>query len=115
MPEQDREKIALPAEPVISKTAEGEYTQSFFGEPLVGLDPAELNGTLIVIEGLDFLRRDAESASHGSIGVLSILATVPPSDATVEQRPERTGHALRLLLEGPPLACAARKYAELRA
>src|SRR5712671_1481186 len=32
--------------------------------------------------------------------VLSELAAIPPGDATVEQRPERTGHALRLLLEG---------------
>src|SRR6266536_6183004 len=44
----------------------------------------------------------AEPAAHGSIDVLSELAAVPPGDATVEQRPERTGHALRALLEGGP-------------
>jgi dTMP kinase len=64
MAEQDREKIAVAPvpEPVISKTAEGEYSQSFFGEPLVGLDPAELNGTLIVIEGLDGSGRSTQIA-----------------------------------------------------
>ena len=65
MVEQEREKIAIaptPQEPVIAKVAEGEYSQSFFGEPLVGLDPAELNGTLIVIEGLDGSGRSTQIA-----------------------------------------------------
>src|SRR5258705_14023959 len=56
----------------------------------------------LVVERLKLLRRDAEPAAHGSIGVLSELAAVPPGDATVDQRPERTGHALRALLEGGP-------------
>src|SRR6267143_1580230 len=42
------------------------------------------------------------SRAHGSIGILSELAAVPPGHATVEQRRERTGHALRVLLEGGP-------------
>src|SRR5438874_2558823 len=63
---------------------------------------AEERALRVVIERLEFLRRDAEPAADGSIGVLSELAAVPPGDATVEQRPERTGHALRLLLEGGP-------------
>jgi dTMP kinase len=33
--------------------AEDESSQSFFGEPLVGFDPGEITGTLIVIEGMD--------------------------------------------------------------
>src|SRR5215470_3548883 len=53
----------------------------------------------VVLEGLDLVRRDAEPAAHGSIDVLSELAAVPGGDATVEQRPERAGHALGLLLE----------------
>src|SRR6266567_2898639 len=61
---------------------------------------AEERALRVVVERLDLLRRDAEPAAHGSIGVLSELAAVPPGDATVEQRPERTGHAPRLLLEG---------------
>src|SRR4029077_16941834 len=40
--------------------------------------------------------------AHGSIGVLSKLTIVPCGDTTVEQPPERTGHALRLLLERGP-------------
>ncbi len=63
---------------------------------------AEERALRVVVERLEFLRRDAEPAAHGSIGVLSELAAVPPGDATVEQRPERTGHALRALLEGGP-------------
>src|SRR5258705_696211 len=65
----------------------------------------------VVVERLQLLRRDAEPAAHGSIGVLSELAAVPPGDATVEQRPEGTGHALRLLLEGGP---HRRRGAEVR-
>ena len=53
-------------------------------------------------ERLELLRRDTVPAAHGSIDVLSELAAVPRGDATVEQRPERHGHALRLLLEGGP-------------
>src|SRR6266536_2990174 len=43
----------------------------------------------IVMERLDLLRRDAEPAPPGRIGVLSELAAVPPGDPAVEQRPER--------------------------
>src|SRR5438552_10532087 len=63
---------------------------------------AEERALRVVVERLDLLRRDAEPAAHGSIHVLSELAAVPPGDSTVEQRPERTGHALRALLEGGP-------------
>jgi hypothetical protein len=63
---------------------------------------AEERALRVVVERLELLRRDAEPAAHGSIGVLSELAAVPPGDATVEQPPERTGHALRVLLEGGP-------------
>src|SRR5258705_3581938 len=63
---------------------------------------AEERALRVVVERLELLRRDAEPAAHGSIGVLSELAAVPPGDTTVEQRPERTGHPLRVLLEGGP-------------
>jgi dTMP kinase len=36
-----------------ASAAEEESSQSFFGEPLVGFDPAEITGSLIVIEGMD--------------------------------------------------------------
>jgi len=64
MADQDRDKIPLVTDPAISKAPvpDGEYSQSFFGEPLVGLDPAELNGTLIVIEGLDGSGRSTQIA-----------------------------------------------------
>ena len=51
----------------------------------------------VVVERLELLGRDAVPAAHGSMDVLSELAAVPRGDATVEQRPECTGHALRLL------------------
>lgn len=66
MPDQEKERITLPV-PVVelpSKAGpgEGEYSQSFFGEPLVGLDPGELHGTLIVIEGMDGSGRSTQIA-----------------------------------------------------
>jgi hypothetical protein len=56
----------------------------------------------VVVEGVNFLRRITEPAARGSVSVLSVLAAVPPSDATVEQRSKRAGHTLCLLLEGGP-------------
>src|ERR1700741_225718 len=58
---QDREKVTTPAPadhpeivpgrlPVVS---EDEASKNFFGEPLVGFDPHEITGRLIVIEGMD--------------------------------------------------------------
>jgi dTMP kinase len=52
-----------PAPEVPSKhPAEPESAQCFFGEPLVGLDPTELNGSLIVIEGMDGSGRSTQIA-----------------------------------------------------
>src|ERR1700680_4130346 len=41
--------------PAIKSASEVEEEAShyFFGEPLVGFDPAEITGTLVVIEGMD--------------------------------------------------------------
>jgi dTMP kinase len=56
---QDRERTTAPTDhseivpgrlPVVS---EDEASKQFFGEPLVGFDPHEITGTLIVIEGMD--------------------------------------------------------------
>lgn len=69
MAEQEKEKVAAPsapapAEPAAPKPApsEAEYSQSFFGESLVGLDPTDLNGTLIVMEGMDGSGRSTQIA-----------------------------------------------------
>jgi dTMP kinase len=66
--EKDREKEKLPAAlepaehhgpsiatPAAKTVADLEEAAShyFFGEPLVGFDPAEITGTLVVIEGMD--------------------------------------------------------------
>jgi dTMP kinase len=60
MADQDKDKekitpISTIPEPSASKSqfTDAEDSQYFFGEHLVGLDPSELNGNLIVIEGLD--------------------------------------------------------------
>src|SRR5881296_1627884 len=66
MPDQEKEKAAaaVPAAetpavappPPASKTVvvtEEASSQYFFGEPLVGFDPSEITGSLIVIEGMD--------------------------------------------------------------
>jgi dTMP kinase len=59
MPDQEKEKqaAAVAAEAAAAgkpvPPAEGDPAQFFFGEPLVGFDPSEISGTLVVIEGMD--------------------------------------------------------------
>jgi len=69
MPDQEKDKsnpspvVSEPvAPPVKTPASEPEDAQNFFGEPLVGLDPSELNGTLIVMEGLDGSGRSTQIA-----------------------------------------------------
>ena len=72
MPEQEKEKPAAtattetPAPPAPSKPAalppEDGSQQPFFGEPLVGFDPSEITGSLIVIEGMDGSGRSTQIA-----------------------------------------------------
>ena len=79
MPEQEKEKTAIanpaaetsaPASPpavpaTTAKTAapiEDASSQYFFGEPLVGFDPSEITGNLIVIEGMDGSGRSTQIA-----------------------------------------------------
>src|SRR5215467_7943216 len=71
MPDQEIEKPAstvtteTPAAPPPSKPAsppEDPGQQSFFGEPLVGFDPSEITGSLIVIEGMDGSGRSTQIA-----------------------------------------------------
>src|ERR1700688_2377857 len=47
--------VATTPPPAIKSASEVEEEAShyFFGEPLVGFDPAEITGTLVVIEGMD--------------------------------------------------------------
>jgi dTMP kinase len=51
-----------PVKPAVAAAAEPEYSQSFFGETLVGLNPSDLNGTLVVIEGMDGSGRSTQIA-----------------------------------------------------
>src|SRR5215813_91452 len=57
--EKHQEKAASPVEhpePVPGRlpvVTDDESSKNFFGEPLVGFDPHEITGTLIVIEGMD--------------------------------------------------------------
>jgi dTMP kinase len=67
MADQEKDKPGISAVvegPAAAKApaADHEYSQSFFGETLVGLDPSELNGTLIVIEGMDGSGRSTQIA-----------------------------------------------------
>jgi dTMP kinase len=79
MPDQEKEKTptanppaetsapVLPpaASPAAAKTAappEDASSQYFFGEPLVGFDPSEITGNLIVIEGMDGSGRSTQIA-----------------------------------------------------
>jgi dTMP kinase len=69
MPDQEKDKSNPPAPPAeLAAPAakppanDQEDSQNFFGEPLVGLDPSELSGTLIVLEGLDGSGRSTQIA-----------------------------------------------------
>jgi dTMP kinase len=68
MPDQEKDKsLTAPAGvtteiPGKPGAVEPESSQCFFGEPLVGLDPGELNGSLIVIEGMDGSGRSTQIA-----------------------------------------------------
>src|SRR5260370_21574894 len=55
------------APPAAAKTAPATTTeevssQYFFGEPLVGFDPSEITGSLVVIEGMDGSGRSTQIA-----------------------------------------------------
>jgi dTMP kinase len=59
------EQATVPAQPVPTTkipAAEEDTSQYFFGEPLVGFDPTEITGTLIVIEGMDGSGRSTQIA-----------------------------------------------------
>ena len=73
--EKEKEKAAAPATtaelppapslPVPATKLPGteeDASQYFFGEPLVGFDPSEISGTLIVIEGMDGSGRSTQIA-----------------------------------------------------
>jgi len=74
MPDQEKEKtaVAVPTtetaavtSPAASKTVvvtEEASSQYFFGEPLVGFDPSEITGSLVVIEGMDGSGRSTQIA-----------------------------------------------------
>ncbi|PYU00378.1 MAG: dTMP kinase [Acidobacteria bacterium] len=74
MPEPEKEKAATSAPPVEAPTPpapappkavsapEEAGSQYFFGEPLVGFDPSEITGSLIVIEGMDGSGRSTQIA-----------------------------------------------------
>jgi dTMP kinase len=66
--EKEKEKPAAASSAVATEAsaksgaAEIDSAQCFFGESLVGLDPTELNGSLIVIEGMDGSGRSTQIA-----------------------------------------------------
>jgi dTMP kinase len=67
MVEPDRDRAAIPTQPEApagrnAPSPDFDGNQAFFGESLVGLDTSELNGTLIVIEGMDGSGRSTQIA-----------------------------------------------------
>jgi dTMP kinase len=73
MPDQEKEKTAPATAPADGQAAPSTSTkaatpaeespaQYFFGEPLVGFDPSEITGSLIVIEGMDGSGRSTQIA-----------------------------------------------------
>ena len=64
-PTPEQAVTVAPAQPVPTTkipAAEEDASQYFFGEPLVGFDPTEITGTLIVIEGMDGSGRSTQIA-----------------------------------------------------
>ncbi|HEY2822795.1 MAG TPA: dTMP kinase [Candidatus Acidoferrum sp.] len=64
-PPQPAELTGAPVQPVPATkvpATEEDASQYFFGEPLVGFDPSEITGTLIVIEGMDGSGRSTQIA-----------------------------------------------------
>ena len=67
MPDQEKDKAtvaAAPTEappPAPAKPEDGD-AQHFFGEPLVGFNPSEITGQLVVIEGMDGSGRSTQIA-----------------------------------------------------
>src|SRR5262245_40675564 len=49
----ETQQPAAPPKAPHATQPEEDSAQSFFGEPLVGFDPSEITGSLIVIEGMD--------------------------------------------------------------
>ena len=70
MPDQEKDKTPtaaaateLPSAPAkATPAAEEASAQYFFGEPLVGFDPSEITGSLVVIEGMDGSGRSTQIA-----------------------------------------------------
>jgi dTMP kinase len=75
MPDQEKEKTSAPVAPAELAAAESRVpviksmvtvddgdTHHFFGEPLVGFDPSEITGSLVVIEGMDGSGRSTQIA-----------------------------------------------------
>src|ERR1700682_5427691 len=71
MPEQEKDKqgaAVLPADgvnvpaPRSGPAVEEDTSQYFFGEQLVGFDPSEISGHLVVIEGMDGSGRSTQIA-----------------------------------------------------
>jgi len=52
MTEPQQPTTSVGAKPLVTPP-EDDSSPSFFGEPLVGFDPSEITGTLVVIEGMD--------------------------------------------------------------
>jgi dTMP kinase len=70
MPDQEKDKTPaaiapaeIPAAPPKTAAASDDVSsQYFFGEPLVGFDPSEITGSLVVIEGMDGSGRSTQIA-----------------------------------------------------
>jgi len=66
MPEQEKEKpaplVATEAVPLAKAPEDGSDSQHFFGESLVGFDPHDITGQLVVIEGMDGSGRSTQIA-----------------------------------------------------
>ena len=105
MPDQEKDKPGISAvveAPPAAKVpvVDPEYSQSFFGETIVGLDPSELNGTLVVIEGMDGSGRSTQIALLQewleSEGFSVQTSGLRRSNHVLERAAQRRGATLRV-------------------
>ena len=61
-PTATADATSAPAPGTATKTTDEEASQYFYGEALVGFDPSEISGSLIVIEGMDGSGRSTQIA-----------------------------------------------------
>jgi len=132
MPDQEKEKTSAPAvaEPVAGTTSattpvakpvsapDEDVSSAFFVAPLVGFDPSEITGTLIVIEGMDGSGRSTQISLLQewleSEGFSVQTSGLRRSNLVGRDIDEKFVSALKVSVDEPGLKIGAFKYATVQ-